>query len=107
MLDTVWIGSTPCNEDCAQVGEPDYARDAKIECRQFIEAIRKVCGHEPEGARLKITTSEHDWGTLYDVSVVYDTDNEKAAEYAYMVEDKAPQTWNEAGMQAPGKGRGR
>jgi hypothetical protein len=49
-----WLGPTPALECCAQVGEPDYARDAKVECRAFIEAIRKVCGREPEGARLVV-----------------------------------------------------
>jgi hypothetical protein len=62
--DIIWIGSTPSNEDCAQVGSPDYARNARIECHAYIDAIRKVCGQEPEGARLTIKSQPHDFGQV-------------------------------------------
>jgi hypothetical protein len=51
--DIIWIGPAPANEDCAQVGDLDYARNAKAECRAFIEAIRKVCGRDPQGLRAR------------------------------------------------------
>src|SRR5438046_2360296 len=45
---TVWLGPAPALESCAQVGEADYLRDARMECLACIAAIRKVCAREPE-----------------------------------------------------------
>lgn len=105
----IWIGSGPANEDCAQVGDPDYARNAKAECRAYIDAIRKVCGREPEGARLTIKGQPHDFTeAYYEVAVIYDGNNRSAAEYASKVDESAPRTWEEATMVAPLQGeRGR
>lgn len=101
MQDVFWLGSAPAEEDCVQVGAPDYARNAKAECKKYIEAIREVCGHEPEGARLTIKGQPHDYGQYFEVAVVFDGDNKAAADYAYKVEKDAPVTWKEAGMSPP------
>ena len=101
MEDIVWIGSAPANEDCAQVGSRDYAMNAKTECRAFIDAIRKVCGREPQGARLTIKSELHDFGSYYEVAIVFDGNNKEAADYADKVDREAPATWQEAGMTAP------
>jgi hypothetical protein len=99
--ETIWLGSSPALEQCAQVGETDYARDAKAECAAFIAAIRKVCGREPEGARLVVRSQPHDFGDYYEVAVIYDGDNEWAARYAAKVDAEAPTTWQAAGMKPP------
>lgn len=91
--DTVYIGSTPCNEDCAQVGAPDYEIRAKEECRRFIALLRDTFGPEPEGARLRIKSNPHDFGYYYEVVCDFDPYNEAAAEYAYRCESDAPETW--------------
>jgi hypothetical protein len=97
----VWLGSGPASENCAQVGDPDYARNAKAECRAYIQAIRKVCGQEPEGARLVVRECQYDCGEYYEVACVYAAENEWAAAYAARVDAQAPKTWEEAGMPAP------
>ena len=102
-----WLGPAPANESCVQVGADDYARDAKAECRAYIEAIRAVCGREPEGARLVVKSQAHDYGVYYEVAVVFDADNRAAAEYAARCDEHAPGTWAEAGMEPPAGGRGR
>lgn len=104
MDDVCWLGSAPAEEDCVQVGDPDYARNAKAECRQFIDAIRKVCGPEPEGARLVVRGQSHDFGTYYECAIAFDGNDRAAAEYAARVDEKAPTTWEEAGMRAPVRG---
>ena len=93
----------------APVGDPDYARNAKLECKAYVEAIRKVCGKEPEGAKLTIKGQEHDFvERYYEVAVIYDGNNQAAAEYAAKVDREAPGAWEEAGMVAPvQKTRGR
>jgi hypothetical protein len=100
MQDVVWLGPAPAEEDCAQIGSPDYARDARAECKRYIEAIRKVCGPEPEGARLTIKSQPHEFGSYLEVAVVFDGNNEAAAAYAAKCDENAPKTWAEAEMAA-------
>ena len=49
--DYIDIGASPSDEDCVQVGSPDYERRAREECNRFIALIRKTLGEEPEGVR--------------------------------------------------------
>jgi hypothetical protein len=104
--DIIWLGPSPANEDCAQVGDPNYAARARDECRAYVRAIRSVCGPEPEGARLVIRPLPHDYGSYFEVAVVFDPDNQQAARYAALVDDTAPRTWEEAGIEPPSFGRG-
>lgn len=91
--DYIDIGPTPADEPCEQLG-PNYDESkAKAECRRFIEVIRKALGPEPEGARLSIKANAHDFGTYHEVVCYFDTDNEKAAEYAFKCESDAPSRW--------------
>ena len=105
MQDHLSIGPAPAEETPCQVGEPDYARNAKIECAQFIEAIRKRLGPEPEGARLSVKSNQHDFGTYFDVVCYYDPANREAIDYAFLCESDSPSTWDEVGMQAPRSAR--
>lgn len=89
------IGSTPCEEVCAQVGTENYEVRAKAECRAYIEAIRQVVGPEPEGAQLAIKGFDHDFGRYYEVVCWYDTDDEESEAYAFRCEGDAPSTWPE------------
>lgn len=98
------LGCCPAEEDAVQVGTPDYARNAKAQCRAYVEAIRAVCGREPEGARLMVAANPHDFGTYYSVEVRYDPANKEAADYAFGCDAKAPTTWEEAGIEPPTSG---
>ena len=93
--DYLTIGSTPADEDCLQLGTPEYtAQAARAECQRFIDLIRAVCGEEPEGARLSVKGFPHDFGTYYEVVCYYDDDDERAADYAFHVEGDAPCRWS-------------
>jgi hypothetical protein len=106
--DVIYLGPAPALEECAQVGSPDYQDRALRECRAYAEAIRKVLGPEPEGARLRVVRQEHDFGAYLEVVVEYDGTDEWAARYAARCDAEAPTTWAQAGMTAPhAVGRGR
>ena len=100
MRDFLNIGPTPCDEDCEQVPykNPDKAMR---ECKQYIEAIRKKLGQEPEGARLAVKGFPHDFGTYHEVVCHYDTERPESEEYAFRCEGESPSTWVEVGMVAP------
>ena len=93
MRDYFSIGPTPSEEDCAQVGQPDYRRTAMEECQRFIERIRTTLGPEPPDAELAIKSFPHDFGSYYEVVCYYDTTNERSMRYAWKVEKKAPTRW--------------
>src|SRR3990167_9964707 len=94
-MDYINIGSSPCNEDCIQVGDPEYYPKAIQECKRFLDLIREKLGPEPPGARLKVKSFPHDFGTYHEVVCYFLKDNEEAFEYAMRCESDAPQTWND------------
>ena len=94
MRDYFSIGPTPSEEDCAQVGQPDYRRKALEECQRYIELIRETLGPEPAGAELAIKSFSHDFGSYYEVVIWFERDDAAAVAYAVRCEDDAPTTWN-------------
>ena len=101
MRDYIDIGSSPAEEDCAQVGSPDYYKRAKTECARFIALIRKVLGPEPDGAHLAVKSFPHDWGTYHEVVCHFDDQDEEAVKYALLCESEAPRTWQDDQPKAP------
>lgn len=87
------LGSTPCDEPCAQVGSPNYASHARAECARYINLLREAFGDEPEGARLAVKSFPHDFGTYYEVVCHYDEALPESLDYAFMLESDAPTTW--------------
>ena len=92
-MDYISIGSTPLYERCTQVGTPDYWERAREECRRFLDLIRKKLGPEPPGARLKVKSFPHDFGSYLEVVCLFEEDNEEAKSYAYKCEAEAPTKW--------------
>lgn len=96
MKESLSLGPTPAEESCEQLG-PNYdATKARAECRRFIELLEKKFPNRPSGARFKITSNAHDFGTYYEVEIEYEEESEAAIEYAFMVERDAPSTWEVA-----------
>ena len=94
MREYIELGSSPCDEECAQVGQADYETAARIrECLRFIDAIRAKLGPEPPGARLVVKGFSHDYGTYYEVVCWYDPKIDESVEYAFRCESESPKTW--------------
>ena len=89
-------GTTPPDEDCAQVGsrEYDYANRAKREARAYIRLLRRTLGDEPDGASLSVKSHPHDFGTYFTVVCYFEPDDADAADYAARCESKGPSTWD-------------
>jgi hypothetical protein len=100
-VEYIELGQAPAEEECAQVGEPNYSVNARRECRSYIQAIRNYLGIEPDGAALAIKSFGHEFGQYMEVIVKYDPENEAAAEYAFKCEGKAPATWAEGSVAPP------
>ncbi len=106
-MERCYLGPAPAEESCAQVGSDDYENLAKAECRQYVAAIRIVCGDPPDGARLRVVSQPHDFGLYWEVALEFDPTNREACEYAGRCDESAPTTWAAAGLDPPDLGRGR
>lgn len=96
MRDYLTIGPTPAEEECEQIGSPNYsASKAKIESQVFINQIRRTLGEEPFGAALRVKSFPHDFGTYTEVVCYFEDSNEKATEYAFKCESESPGFWDE------------
>lgn len=101
MLDHLFIGPCPADEQCAQTGITEGAyRLNRLEALAYIQALRKVYGDEPEGAYLHIKTEHHDFGKYCEAVIYFEDDKPEAVDYAYKVEAGLG-TWAEADMTAP------
>lgn len=94
MRDYFEIGCTPYDEPCAQVGADNYPEMSKIECRAYLNQIRRVVGPEPEGCYLTIKSFPHDFGSYREVCVVYDDDEESHNDYVLKCESCCS-TWDD------------
>ncbi len=93
-MDSLSLGPVPAEESCQQVGTPSYSEaKARKECQRYIGLLRKTFGDEPDGARLRITSNPHDFGSYLDVQIFFNPTDEKAVDYAYRLEKDAPPTW--------------
>ncbi|AQH06195.1 hypothetical protein A9R05_45225 (plasmid) [Burkholderia sp. KK1] len=100
MVETIEIGSAPCDEQCAQIGESNYPERSRAECRAFINQIKRAMGEPPEGVGLFIKSNAHDFGTYREVAVkvtglLTEEAREKALEYAYRCESDSPASWDD------------
>jgi hypothetical protein len=97
MMEDLNIGSTPNEEECAQVGSDDYYERAIKECLAYREQIRKHYP-EPENGYLKVKGFPHDFGTYYEVVAYYDPEDTQASRWAFDIEGDnlgVLSTWDE------------
>lgn len=89
------IGPVPGEENCAQVGSPDYAEASLRECEVFRRMLYRLFP-VPEGLPVAYVgrTHPHDFGNYREVSIRYDDANNEAVEFAYEVERSAPASWD-------------
>jgi hypothetical protein len=85
MMENLNIGSTPNEEECAQVGSADYYERAIKECLAYRKQITKHYP-EPENGYLKVKGFPHDFGTYYEVVAYYDPEDTQASRWAFDIE---------------------
>jgi hypothetical protein len=95
MRDYITIAPSPIDEDCAQVGSPDYEVRSKRECKAFLAQLRRQFGDEPGSACLAVKFFPHDFGTYREVVCYYDDEDEEGYDYAMKLESETPAKWDE------------
>lgn len=87
-------GTTPNAEACAQVGDADYLRNARIEAHVYIKQLRRVYGGNPIGTRFAVTRCPHDFGTYVDIRFYFDDEDQRHVAYMDRVDNGCDQ-WDE------------
>lgn len=100
--DYLTIGSSPAEEECAQVGQDNYSEQSQKECRAFVNQLTRQFGEPPFGARFAIKSFPHDFGSYKEVCVVYSDTVEEAIEFAFKVENESPAQWDEKAREELG-----
>ncbi|MDR2452365.1 MAG: hypothetical protein LBE85_11500 [Candidatus Accumulibacter sp.] len=90
---TIGIGPTPCEEECAQVGRADYEERSRRECLVFRRMLQRLYP-APDRASLQVKSFAHDFGSYREVCVCYDDEDRAASEYAFRLEEKTPPKWD-------------
>lgn len=93
MTDYIELGVTPCNESCCQVGRDNYSKYGLLEAREFKRMLEALYADKLDLVTFRVKTCPHDFGSYYDVAIVYDT--EEGMNVAYEIEDSYPADWPE------------
>lgn len=101
MIETITIGASPAEEDCAQLGRtPDFQRLNRLEVDCYQAALVARYGPPPVGAGFARATSNHDFGRYTELALRFDPSDEAHADYAALL-DEGLGRWFHAGFTAP------
>lgn len=64
--------TTPCQEKCAQLGDENYERHARLEAAAFIDQLERTYGEAPSGSYFAVVDCPHDFGVYLDVKFAFD-----------------------------------
>jgi hypothetical protein len=95
MIDYVSLGTAPVDEDCDCVGKGYDMQKARADGRRYIQQLLRTFGPCPDGCSYRIVVQHHDFGDYIDVVCQFDDAVEGAMDFAYRVEDEAPQKWDD------------
>ena len=96
----IGLGSSPIDEECAQLGSENYESAARDECNRFIALLKKKYeeAHNeklPAGTNLCIKSNSHDFGVYYEVVALAEVTDIEATEAAYWLDANVPATWQD------------
>ena len=85
MRDYLEIDTVPSEEDCAQVGAPDYYTQARREARAYIDQILRHYP-APTWGDICIKRNAHDFGEYFSIKIIFDDTDEESCNWAYDIE---------------------
>lgn len=100
MMEYIELGPTPPEEDCAQLGSDDFTKRAKKEMTAYVNQLnREFPDAESKGIHFSIKWFNHDFGRYGEVVANWDTDDEIANEYVYVIDSSIPTNWDREALQ--------
>lgn len=100
--EAIGLGSTPHNEPCVQVSI-DYNTDAaRKEYRVYRDQLIRMHGDPPNGIHYHIKNNCHDFGSYYELEIIFDVENEAHWKYAIKIESESPSHWDDVAKKQLG-----
>jgi hypothetical protein len=84
MFEIIEIGSSPCDEPCAQIGDADYHVKARAECVAYKELLYRF-----------LASKRRDRDTLNTHGCKFPSTYEKGWDLADLLQNEAPTLWDE------------
>ena len=104
VMEYMEIGSSPYEEDCAQVGSNGYVERANKELFAYMNQLKRLFpAAESLNVRFRIKWFSHDFGSYGEVCMHWDTGNEEADVYVYEIEKELPGYWDEEAKKELGE----
>lgn len=102
-LEYIIIEGTPHEEPCTQVNPDVYNQpDMKKECRAFRNQLFRAFPI-PENLKgnvdIVMNTNHHEFGTYYDLAILYREDNDDAVDWAMEVESHTIEHWDKEAIE--------
>lgn len=95
-MDYIYLSPSPVEEDCAQLGSPDFHKRATREMTAFVGQLYRTFPTAREvGVYFRIKWENHDFGQYGEVVAAYDMDDKEAFDFAIHVEHNIPEYWDE------------
>jgi len=94
MGEELYLGPVPLEEDCSQVGSIGYYERSRIECKTYINQLKREFGEPPEGGALIIKSCPHDFGIYHEVVAIFDELFPDSCKWAFEMEDNLPRRWD-------------
>lgn len=99
-IEYIEISSSPYDEDCAQVGAVDYSDKSSKELAAYVNQLNRMFPDaNSKGVKFRIKSFPHDFGTYWEVCIVWDSENPIADEYAYIIDQDLPSNWDEQAVK--------
>jgi len=96
MIDYIYLGSTPGDEDCVQVSSKGgYLPAMRRECAVYLHQLQRAF---PD-VHFKVKRFDHDFGLYYEVVAIFNVEDEGAEQAAYRVDDEVPTNWDEEALE--------
>ena len=101
LTDTVYLGSTPAAEPCAQAGvTAGWLALQQLEAQVYRAALIARYGPVPPVAALIVVTQQHDFGSYASLQLRFDRCDGEAADYARYI-DYGLSNWIDVNFSAP------
>lgn len=87
--------TTPIEESCVQVGEPNALAKMQGEVKRTKALLLQKLGEPPIGVVIRSHRNEHDFGTYLSLRVYYNPNLPDAVAYAIACDENFPVTWDD------------
>ena len=103
VMEYMEIGSSPYEEDCAQVGSNGYVERANKELFAYMNQLKRLFpAAESLGIRFRIKWFSHDFGSYGEVVVKYSDANPDDEALALFLENNTPEFWDDIAKERLG-----